>query len=57
MTTQIERVREALRRIEKAGEQEQHDWDTKADMFAQGAAMAYAMAAQWLEEALGETNE
>lgn len=57
MTTQIERVREALRRIEKAGEQEQHDWDTKADMFAQGAAMAYAMAAQWLEEALGEINE
>lgn len=57
MTTQIERVWEVLRRIEKADEQAQHDWETKADMVAQGAAMAYAMAAQWLEEALGETNE
>lgn len=53
---QIERVRDVLHRIEQADEQAQHDWDTKADMFAQGAAMAYSMAAQWLEEALEDTD-
>lgn len=53
---QFERVRKTLRRIERADEQAQHDWDTKADMFAQGAAMGYSMAAQWLEEALGDID-
>lgn len=54
---QIERVRKVLRKIERADEQAQHDWDTKADMWAQGAAMGHSMAAQWLEEALGDTDD
>lgn len=54
---QLERVREALHRIEQADEQAQHDWDTNYNPDSQNEAMAYSLAAQWLEEALGDTNE
>lgn len=53
---QIERVREVLHRIEQADEQAQHDWDTNYNPDSQHEALAYSMAAQWLEEALGDTE-
>ena len=54
---QIERVRKALLQMEDYSAQAQYEWDTKADMLAQGAGMGYSMSAQWLEEALGDTDD